>query len=85
VGNFEFDLINRLNTLGLGYHLLTDFNKNYFIASFRVLEIVPIDVEIIQKVVEVRSRYRLTLGDSIISATGLIHDFELLTRNTKYF
>jgi predicted nucleic acid-binding protein len=47
--------------------------------------ILPINDDIIDKTIEIRSLYKIKLPDAIISATALINDLILVSHNIKDF
>jgi hypothetical protein len=55
-----------------------DFLEIYF-------EIIPLDVAVAERGVQLRRAYRLRLPDAIIWATAQVHDAVLVTRNTRDF
>jgi len=44
-----------------------------------------VDDAVIQKAVQLRQMKKLSLGDSLIAATALVHGAELVSRNTADF
>jgi hypothetical protein len=48
-------------------------------------EIVPLDLAVAEKAVEIRRAYRIRLPDAVIWATAQVNDAVLVTRNTKDF
>jgi predicted nucleic acid-binding protein len=48
-------------------------------------EIVPLDLAVAERAVELRRSRHIRLPDAIIWATALIHDAVLVTRNTRDF
>ncbi len=69
----------------LGYHLLEASDKLYFEALFRQIKPIHISDNIILKAIELRQRRKMSLGDSIIAATGLIYNCTVFTRNETDF
>jgi len=69
----------------LGYSKLSASEKNYFYACFELLHKIRIEDSIIQKSIQLKQAFKLSLGDSIIASTALIHNLTLLTRNTEDF
>lgn len=47
--------------------------------------LLPINENVILKVIDIRQAKKIKLGDAIIAATALIHNFDLLSRNTSDF
>jgi predicted nucleic acid-binding protein len=48
-------------------------------------EIIPLDLIVAERAVELRRNRRIRLPDAIIWATALIHEAVLVTRNTRDF
>ncbi len=69
----------------LGYHKITADQVLYFESLFKILRIVPIDEIVIQKALHLRQLKKLSLGDAFIAATALVHNVELISRNTVDF
>ena len=69
----------------LGYHGLSDEEKELFEDFFDSTEILPISEEVIAKAIELRQKKKMTLGDSLIAATALVNKLVLITNNTKDF
>lgn len=90
--NYLRPLISRSNFVSvisklevLGFHKLSERDQVYFDACFKLLSIVHTDVVIFERAIEVRRLYNLSLGDSLITATALVNNFELITHNTADF
>lgn len=47
--------------------------------------IIPLDLHVSTKTIELKQRHRIKLPDAVIAATTLLHDYVLLTRNTDDF
>jgi toxin FitB len=69
----------------LGYQKIKDNDKVLYEITFKTLQLLPINLEIIDKAVQLRQQKNLSLGDSIIAATALFFDAELYTRNVSDF
>ena len=69
----------------MGYHNLKTFDKVLFQATFETLQLLPVNLSIIDKAIELRQQRKMSLGDSIIAATALVFDAELYTRNIDDF
>ena len=69
----------------LGYHNLTKADRGLFEEFFAASLILPISQGIIERAVQLRQDRRMTLGDSLVAGTALIHQHTLVTRNTKDF
>lgn len=75
--------ISKLETLG--FHKLEKDEKVYLETVFKTAKILKVDSKIISKAVELKQQHKLGIGDALIAATAIVHDLELLTRNTKDF
>jgi predicted nucleic acid-binding protein len=69
----------------LGYGQLTPFHVQYFTQFFARALKHPVDQPVLDAAVLLRQQRRMSLGDSIIAATALVHQLTLVTRNTADF
>ncbi len=69
----------------LGYHKLPEDDRNYFVALFKTVNLMPVTSDIIDIAIELRQQRRMSLGDCLIAATALLNNCELYTRNTADF
>lgn len=69
----------------LGYHLLTEQQRQYFEEFFQVAQVLPISQDVLIQAVALRQQRRMTLGDSIIAGTTLVYELTLITRNVDDF
>ena len=69
----------------LGYHKLTDEQRQYFEELFDLIPTVFVDQQIAEQAVKLRQQRKMTLGDSIIAATALVGGLTLVTRNIDDF
>lgn len=69
----------------LGFHRLLDFERSLLEQFFKATTVIPISDRVVQKAIELRQRRRMSLGDSIIAATALVHGYTLVTHNTDDF
>ena len=69
----------------LGFVGIRKKEEDYFNRIFDILQIIPIDKEVLNKTIEIRKRHKIKLGDAFIAATALLYGPELVTRNTKDF
>ena len=69
----------------LAYHRLTTHDRKYFEVFFEAAQILDISQNVVMKAVELKQIQKMSLGDSLIAATALIHDLTLVTRNTSDF
>ncbi len=69
----------------LGYHLLSEQQRQYFEEFFQVAEVLPISQDVLVQAVALRQQKRMTLGDAIIAGTALNYELTIVTRNVKDF
>lgn len=69
----------------LGYHQLSEEQRQYFEEFFQVAQVLPISQEVLVRAVALRQQRRMTLGDAIIAGTALVHELTLVTRNVDDF
>ena len=69
----------------LGYHGLSQAEKQHFAAFFAAATVLPITQPILDEAVALRQQRKMTLGDALIAATCLVHRLTVVTRNTKDF
>ncbi len=81
--NSYVSLISKLEVLG--YKNLDEKSKIYFENVFYTLNNIDLESDIIELAINLRQKKKLSMGDSIIAATALKYNFELLTRNISDF
>jgi toxin FitB len=69
----------------LGYYKLVAADKKYFDAIFKSIPIIPLTDSIIHEAVAIRQTHNISVADSIIAATAITTQAELVTRNTEDF
>jgi len=69
----------------LGYHKITAEEETYFKAIFELIPTIAPSQEIFNEAIEIRKKYNLSLGDSIIAATAFAHNLSICTRNLGDF
>ncbi len=69
----------------LGFHRLTDSDRHFFQHFFAAAQILPITQPVLDKAVELRRQEKMSLADSLVAGTSLVHGVKLVTRNTKDF
>ncbi len=69
----------------LGYHLLTEQQRQHFEEFFQVAQVLPISKDMLIQAVALRQQQRMTLGDAIIAGTALLYELTLVTRNVDDF
>lgn len=52
---------------------------------FQAARVLPLDQPVLDHAVSLRQRRRMSLGDSLVAATALVHGLTLVTRNTADF
>jgi toxin FitB len=78
-----FSEISRIETLG--YHKITPAQVVYFHSLFKILYPLPIEDAVIQEAVRLRQSKKMSLGDSLIAATALVNNLELVTHHVIDF
>jgi toxin FitB len=69
----------------LGYHNLLLQDRVDLEEFFSLIPILQITSTILDQAVALRQIKKISLGDSLIAATSLVHDIALVTRNIKDF
>ncbi len=69
----------------LGYHRLTETERQHFEAFFAAAPFLPLSDAVLQHAVRLRQLKKMTLGDALVAGTALTHNLMLVTRNTKDF
>jgi hypothetical protein len=69
----------------LGYHKLTDFEKENFELFFNSISTIILNDDIVSISIKLRQSRKMTIGDSIIAATALNKKIPLLTNNLDDF
>jgi predicted nucleic acid-binding protein len=69
----------------LGFHRLTAEDKIHFEEFFAASTILPLSETVLGQAIKLRQEQKMSLGDSLISATCLVHQLTLVTRNTDDF
>jgi len=69
----------------LGYHKLHPEDKRFLGAFFAELVIHYPTLEVIRTAIDLRQQRAMSLGDSLVAATALVHGLTLATHNTKDF
>jgi len=82
-GSCSVSEISRIEVLG--YHALKKEEEKYFKDVFEYVSIILPDQDIFDRAIEIRKKYNLKLGDSLIAATALVNNLEIYTRNLSDF
>lgn len=69
----------------LGYHRLGSEDRKILYEFFEAAHILPLTDRVADFAVKLRQQRSMSLGDSIVAATALVHDLTLVTHNTKDF
>lgn len=69
----------------LGYHKLTEEDRQFLEQFFRTAERLPLSESVGQWAIKLRQRRKMTLGDSIVAGTAIVYERTLVTRNTDDF
>lgn len=69
----------------LGYHRLTEQERQYFEAFFAVASVLPLSQAVLEAAVKLRQTRKMTLGDALVAGTALAYGLTLVTRNTDDF
>ena len=69
----------------LGYHRLKQPERLLLEQFFRAAEILPLSGATVEQATRLRQERRMSLGDSIVAATALVHNRTLVTHNTDDF
>jgi predicted nucleic acid-binding protein len=80
---FAVSQLSRLEVLG--YHRIVDDELAWFTAFFNMIRIFPISNIIIEAAIHLRKTNKMSIGDSVIAATAVIHNLELCTNNVRDF
>lgn len=81
--NLSTSIVVRIEVLGFNGDP-TEMQR--LVAFLSLADLFYIDDAVAEKTIELRKVYRkLKLGDALIAATALVHDFSIVSRNTKDF
>lgn len=69
----------------LGFHRLSIADRTTFQRFFAAALILPLDQKVLDQAVSLRQQRRLSLGDSLVAATALVHARTLVTHNVDDF
>ena len=69
----------------LGYHRLTAQEKTHYEEFFTVSTVLPVTQSVLEQAIQLRQTRKMSLGDSLIAATCLVHGLTLVTRNVGDF
>nr|VFJ90396.1 MAG: hypothetical protein BECKLFY1418B_GA0070995_101950 [Candidatus Kentron sp. LFY]VFJ97776.1 MAG: hypothetical protein BECKLFY1418A_GA0070994_107320 [Candidatus Kentron sp. LFY] len=69
----------------LGYHRLSPEHRQKLEDLFHALPVLPVSNPVIEQAIALRQQRKVSLGDTLIAATALVHDLELATANINDF
>jgi predicted nucleic acid-binding protein len=69
----------------LGYHKLSGDERQFLEAFFAAAPMLPLDRPVLDQAVKLRQLRKLSLGDSLVAGTALVHKLTLATHNTSDF
>jgi predicted nucleic acid-binding protein len=69
----------------LGFDRLKESERSLLEEFFEAAEILSLSDDVVQQAVRLRQQRRMSLGDSIVAATALVHGRTLVTCNTEDF
>jgi toxin FitB len=69
----------------VGFHRITQEERVQLETFFEKAQLLPVDRPVIEQAALLRQQRRMSLGDSIVAATALVHDLTLVTRNVDDF
>ena len=69
----------------LGYHQLPTEQRQKLEKLFEIAMILPLTAEIVEAAITLRQQRNMSLGDSIIAATAMVHEMTLATANIHDF
>lgn len=69
----------------LGFHGRSAQERKGLAAFFEAAHILPVGWPVLEQAVRLRQIKKMTLGDSLIAGTALVHGLTLVTRNTDDF
>jgi toxin FitB len=69
----------------LGFPRITDDERRRLQTIIQTMELLPLDEAVLDGAIRLRQQRRIGLADSIIAATALVHQQNLVTHNTQDF
>lgn len=64
---------------------MSDADRKLLTAFFAVTRVLPIGQPVLDRAVSLRLQRKMSLGDSLVAGTALLHGLELVTRNVGDF
>ncbi len=69
----------------LGYHRLTQEDRDFFANFFSALPVLPITSDVIDQAIALRQQRKMSLGDATIASTALVNNLPIATHNVSDF
>ncbi len=82
-GSSEASVISRVEAFG--FVAITPGEERALDAAFETVVVLDVTTAVIDCAIFLRRQRRMTLGDSLIAATALMHNVPLATRNLQDF
>ncbi|WP_421827925.1 type II toxin-antitoxin system VapC family toxin [Larkinella sp.] len=76
-------VINQIEALGFNFENPEEEQKCLQFVDASV--IYPLDDEVVSRTIQLRKQVKIKLPDAIVAATALVHDLQLISRNTADF
>ncbi len=80
---FNISVVTKIELLG--YRFSNELEKIGTIAFIESSHIFTLNEEVVDKTIDIRSKYKIKLPDAIIAATAIVHELTLVTRNLSDF
>ena len=69
----------------MGYREMTEDERSILTRLFAGLQVIPITDSVLDEAIRLKQTKKMSLGDSIIAGTAILHGGEFATRNLKDF
>ena len=79
----KVSIISKVETIG--YHGLRGENERLLYALFSIATVLGVTEKIVAHAIRLRQSKSMSLGDSLIAGTALVHEYDLVTRNVDDF
>jgi predicted nucleic acid-binding protein len=78
--------ITRIEVLGFHlWHTLDADRQSLLEHLMETVTVLPLDDPVVDRAIRLRRRCKMSLGDSIVAATALLYELQLVTRNADDF